>query len=491
MTTPALLLCVLLIAGITLFPFDFQRAPAGIGEVPATKRPLDLHTRDIVLNALLFVPAGALLQSALGRGRSRRQAVLLAGAAACLLSAAVESAQWLLPRRDPSLLDVGSNTTGALAGAYWYSRWGAESARRWARGRDRLPLSAALVAMALFTVCALLLSAVLQRRARPGGWSLEYPLLVGNELTGDRPWRGRLYLFQLTDRATPAAAMHRFAGGAPVAPPGRAIVDLDFGGGLPHPDAPGLTPRLRWTATPTGPESSGAVTLPGIPWMHSEGPVPAVAERVLKSGAFTARLVCATDDEEQYGPARIVSNSINIGLRNFTFGQHGRDLVVRFRSPHTGPNGSRPEVIVPRVFAAGVRRDILVSYDGGALVAALAGSGRVSRVELGPGSSLAAAVTSLPIRASELWALQTMYVALLFTAGASLLHALAAPARRRVVLGLVWVPVFSFLLEGAAVAVTGRALDVQNIAASIAIGLLALTPSLPAPRRRFARVKVH
>ena len=51
-----------------------------------------------------------------------------------------------------------------------------------------------------------------------------------------------------------------------------------------------------------------------------------LAERLRKSNAFTLRVDCATEDTDQDGPARIISNSVSPFLRNFTVGQQGGDL---------------------------------------------------------------------------------------------------------------------------------------------------------------------
>ena len=59
------------------------------------------------LNVVLFVPIGAIIALT---GRAR----LLWAAPA--LSVAIETAQWVIPERNPSLLDVVLNTTGAFIG---------------------------------------------------------------------------------------------------------------------------------------------------------------------------------------------------------------------------------------------------------------------------------------------------------------------------------------------------------------------------------------
>ncbi len=98
-----------------------------------------------------------------------------------------------------------------------------------------------------FLLVALLISATLQAGTRLSNWNPEYPLLIGNERTGDRPWRGRVFALDITDAATPAASVRRFSAGESVVLPGDAIAAFDFNGNSPYKDATGTLPDLEWT----------------------------------------------------------------------------------------------------------------------------------------------------------------------------------------------------------------------------------------------------
>jgi len=83
------------------------------GHVTLSRR----FVRDGTLNVLAFVPVGFLFAAALrtrGAPRLGRADAVVVGAAAFSLTA--ESAQYLLPSRYSSLLDVAWNTTGAALG---------------------------------------------------------------------------------------------------------------------------------------------------------------------------------------------------------------------------------------------------------------------------------------------------------------------------------------------------------------------------------------
>ena len=81
------------------------------------------HPRDILINLLLFVPFGfGVAGMVRERGAPHLQAILFALASGCLLSLVVETAQCWLPTRDPSLLDVSTNTISAAIGGLWSAK---------------------------------------------------------------------------------------------------------------------------------------------------------------------------------------------------------------------------------------------------------------------------------------------------------------------------------------------------------------------------------
>lgn len=100
-------------AVITLAPFRFQLTPAhGLTTI--------WSWFDLVMNVLMFVPFGFVHQLTRPRGAPADWGrVLLLGAG---LSATIETAQLFAPDRYSSLLDVATNTAGALLGAALFAR---------------------------------------------------------------------------------------------------------------------------------------------------------------------------------------------------------------------------------------------------------------------------------------------------------------------------------------------------------------------------------
>jgi len=62
------------------------------------------------------------------------------------------------------------------------------------------------------------------------------------------------------------------------------------------------------------------------------------------SGELTMEVVLCSDRMDQKGPARIVTFSNDASRRNFTLGQDLDKLILRLRTPETGPNGVNPQL---------------------------------------------------------------------------------------------------------------------------------------------------
>ncbi|MBM4131537.1 hypothetical protein FJ250_11025 [bacterium] len=307
-------LALALILVTTAMPVDL-RAPTGWD---GAIEPLDL-----LLNLLLYLPLGLALW------RWPRARLLLAAAA---LSTAIEISQGWNSDRHPSPGDVAANAAGALLAAAWVRR-----RRRAARPVD--PERFAVGRRGLIATGALLagLVALGQAPAKSvtlADWDPQYALLLGNETTGDRPWRGTLESLAVLP-ARLSAGQLRAASRHPARVAGLACVthtSTALAGGPPVALEPDLARDLALAAQDAG----------GV--------------------AVVARIV--PTDIEQKGPARILSFSAGARLRNLDLGQEERALVFRFRTPLTGSNGTRRPVETGDVLAAGRAVTVAAGYDG-------------------------------------------------------------------------------------------------------------------------------
>jgi len=327
-------LYLLLLAAATFSPFWWHCAPQ-----PWTLLPAPM---DVVQNVALFVPLGV---------ATRRWPLLAALLLAALLSGGIEYAQRWLPRH-PSGWDLLANAGGVAAG---------RGLAAWGKRTEPLRRRAVLLPVAVAALAAVLA----WPHPRPpndfSNWA-PYPLVLGNEATGDRPWRGSVAELAIYDRALAADAYavssrapegglaeRRWGAGGPVlwvrftpAPEGR----LD---GPQGPRALDIEEHLPAEAvlTPEG------LSLDGTSWRLPEPWARHVREQLRRAGRITVAARLRSADLEQRGPARIVSLSRDLEHRNFTLAQDGRDLVFRVRTPAVGPNGMRPHAVT---FDAGLTR---------------------------------------------------------------------------------------------------------------------------------------
>lgn len=157
----ALLICALVLAYASLYPFVPLRLPAG-DALSLFLRPRYFVAFDIVLNAVAYVPLGALACLVFrASGRAGYGAIVRAVAGCAAFSLAMEALQLFVPFRVASVADVAANAAGALAGALLFADpLHAVATRPLARLRERAVIpgawgDAGLVLVALWVLAQL------------------------------------------------------------------------------------------------------------------------------------------------------------------------------------------------------------------------------------------------------------------------------------------------------------------------------------------------
>ena len=86
-------------------------------------------------------------------------------------------------------------------------------------------------------------------------------------------------------------------------------------------------------------------------------------DHMLRGRGLTLELWLEIEDKNQFGPARILSYSIDPKLRNFTVGQLSDKLVIRLRTTKTSLNGMNPHLIVDSAFDDRSLQHVVITYD--------------------------------------------------------------------------------------------------------------------------------
>jgi hypothetical protein len=395
------------------------------------------------------------------------------GVSAFAFSFSIEFLQQFLPSRDSSLVDVLSNTMGAVIGAQTYRAWGGSAKTHLAEFRRNASPALCVGLLVGCSIVGLLVSGVLQYGTRLGNWDPEFPLLIGNEGTGDRPWQGRVLRMELSDTAASEELVRDFAAGSPHRLHGGSIAAINFAATAWSPDAAANVPSFVWVGREqTATSTSTGVQVDREGWLQSRQAPREIARRIHASNEFTLRLVCASDNADQRGPARILSYSIDTEQRNFTLGQEGPDLVFRLRTPNTGPNGTHMPLVVPGVFSGPEVRDILVTYRGAMLRVAIASTSQVRNLEFSPGAILASYY--LDLHPQHFVYIALAYYGLLFLLQLGPLAWFTPDASRYFLIGLPWFLTFAGVLEATLALASRRPFDWANLGMSLAVGATAL-----------------
>ena len=190
-------------------------------------------------------------------------------------------------------------------------------------------------------------------------WNATYPLLLANELSGDRPWLGEFYLVAIYNQALSAEEVYQNHVAGPGAADGprpptpttaRVMTDLqawytfEEAEGFMVYDVSGVgTPLdLRFYDPTATSWIGGGLSIDTPTIVTSATPATKVIDAVMASNEITLEAWVKPANIMQSGPARILSLSLDPYYRNFTLGQDlsGTSFYdVRLRTTTTNPSG--------------------------------------------------------------------------------------------------------------------------------------------------------
>jgi len=345
-----LILYLIFLVIFTLSPFEFSmdhfRLFMHIEGSDRLRYLFVVKFYDVIANLFLFMPFGFWLRFASTQLKPDRAVTLphavLAGFG---LSLAVELAQLFLVR-STCVTDLFSNTAGTVLGFVFINQ--ILRLIHWFRKQLLRPFGIMITAMVLVLIGYIFLLPV--HKSNLSNWNPDYPLVFYNEASEDRPWEGEIQDCIFLNKALDAEQIR--------------LIHNNRSWKLE--DSSSATFGISLSVPPNTGEKP--------PHTGSLGQV--IAPRLMETSQLTLLLRVRTARLDQSGPARIVTQSMDPSRRNWTLGQMGKRLVFRVRTPISGRNGSRFQLITPdcildtnwHAVAATYRRGVARIYVDGMLV---------------------------------------------------------------------------------------------------------------------------
>ncbi|MEM7592212.1 MAG: VanZ family protein [Cyanobacteria bacterium P01_A01_bin.83] len=317
---------------------------------------------DVIANILLFLPFG------FGFGKifqQRFSSNLVLLTISLLLSTTVslivETLQIYLPTRTPNFIDLLSNILGGVLGTViWFCCqfiW---------RYFQLLDLSKNKLLFVTLSYASLIfcLMISLPRTHNFSNWNPNFPLLIGNEQTGDRPWRGRIkQVYFATHSLSEQEIAQTFTKEQP-----RATTPWFTGyqltGNSDYPDQNERSPNLEWQEVPPTKKNEGMISLSQQHWLLTPEPATKLNQAIQQTSQFSLLTTVATRDIHQTGPARIISLSASPFRRNLTIGQQGSGVIVRLRTPLSGLGATNTNLTFPNILGDTKPHQLLFNFDG-------------------------------------------------------------------------------------------------------------------------------
>jgi glycopeptide antibiotics resistance protein len=202
---------------LTLLPFDFV-----IPRNFSLRYILDNFRQatswdDLALNVFFFVPLGIGL-AAFGRKRNQLnwQIITTGFLVSFCLSLLVEVCQLFLISRNSSYTDILTNSLGGILGGIVFlllakfarQVWQIFSFLKVFRNSFIKLKSLTILWLCYFFLIAFLLINV-QNYTDLSNWDLKYPLVIGNESTGDRSWSGQISYLCITEKSLSTEQIER------------------------------------------------------------------------------------------------------------------------------------------------------------------------------------------------------------------------------------------------------------------------------------------
>lgn len=368
------IISIFIVLFATLHPFNFQFSSSWSIRGLFTDFSNSSFFQDQVNNVLLFMPFGLGLASILQRkGFKLLGQIITVIFLSATLSLTVEILQTLIPSRSPTPSDIFHNSFGGFLGLICFYIYGSRSFSITLKRLENSQTSNSITKIAVFFIgyifLAFLISIPWQGITDLNSWDKNFHLVLGNEGTGDRPWKGYISQLYISDRAISPQEVKQVLINDNYFQRQKDSLVADYQ--LTkiqnnYQDKTGNLPDLVWEGEKAIEAQNilkeEEVPLNSVHWLKTKIPATTLSQKISKTSEFTISTNITTAEIQQSGPARIISLSADAQHRNFTLGQQEENLEFRVRTPLTGSNASDLKLKVPGVFIAEKSHHIVITY---------------------------------------------------------------------------------------------------------------------------------
>jgi hypothetical protein len=203
-------------------------------------------------------------------------------------------------------------------------------------------------------------------------WNKNYHLLIGNELTMNRPWQGTIYKLLIYNRILKSQEIKNLsATDLKNKTPKRFTKDL-----LIEYNFNSLPPKIsgmlndQMDLIPKNQLTFDVKTEPMIiskenPLLLSKKSASELVNLLQRTNQLSVAIWFKPGSLQQVGPARIVSLSLNPMHRNFTLGQTDSSLIFRVRTPLTWHNASRVQLMTDPILTTDMPQFVVATFHRG------------------------------------------------------------------------------------------------------------------------------
>ena len=363
-----ILLSSLIILFVTLSPFDFAYPYNFSWADWQTIRATNSTPGDIIVNLALFMPFGwGLTVLFMSKKFNYLKSILLALVFSFCFSSMIEFLQIFLLLRRTSLLDIFNNSLSGLLGGVFFLLVRNQLKKINFYFKRSLLLKIFITSWLIYLLIIGVSLVSLKDATKLSNWDTQFPLMIGNEQTANRPWQGEMSYLYISDRFLSEKIIENFFTTNNQSEP---IEDYLLGAYLfdkleaKYTDQLDNLPSLTWQKSKPKTTENIAISLDKNNWLQTEVAPNQLTQSIQHNSQFTFITKIKTHRQKQQGAARIFSLSQNIHQRNLSLEQLEQDLKIRLRTPFTGNNGRNPELILKNFFDKMATHQIAIAYDG-------------------------------------------------------------------------------------------------------------------------------